>query len=76
MAVISNISREGLGLLVSGVHNIRVGQKIQVNFTLDDKNNTPLNKTAVVRSVDQNRIGCEFKKDQAFEKGLGFYLRT
>ena len=75
-AEISDLSREGLGFIVSGIHNVRVGQKLQVNFALDDKNNTPLNKTAVVRSVDQNRIGCEFKKDQAFEKGLGFYLRT
>ena len=75
-AVISDISREGLGFNVSGVHNVRVGQKILVNFALDDKNNTPLNKAAVVRSVDRNRIGCEFKKDQAFEKDLGFYLRS
>ncbi|NNF45222.1 MAG: PilZ domain-containing protein [Desulfofustis sp.] len=75
-AVISDISREGLGFMVSGVHNVRVGQKILVNFALDDKHNTPLKKTAVVRSVDQNRIGCEFKRDQAFEKSLGFYLRT
>lgn len=75
-AIIKDLSRNGMGFLVSGVHNVRVGQKILVNFALDDKNNTPLRKTAVVRSVDQNRIGCEFKKDQAFEKALGFYLRA
>ena len=75
-AEISDLSREGLGFMVSGIHNVRVGQKILINFALDDKNNTLLQKTAVVRSVDRNRIGCEFKKDQAFEKGLGFYLRS
>ena len=75
-AAIKDLSKNGMGFMVSGVHNVRVGQKILVNFALDDKNNTPLKKTAVVRSVDQNRIGCEFKKDQAFEKDLGFYLRT
>ena len=75
-AAIKDLSSNGMGFMVSGVHNVRVGQKIQVNFALDDKNNTPLKKLAVVRSVYQNRIGCEFKKDQAFEKDLGFYLRT
>lgn len=73
---IKDLSKNGVGFLVSGAHNVRVGQKIMVIFDLDDKNNTPLKKQAVVRSVYQNRIGCEFKKDQAFEKGLGFYLRT
>ena len=75
-AAIKDLSRNGMGFMVSGVHNVRVGQRILVNFALDNKNSTPLNKAAVVRSVDQNRIGCEFKKDQAFEKDLGFYLRT
>lgn len=75
-ALIQDLSRNGLGLMISGVHNVSVGQKIQVNFALDDKNNTSLKKQAVVRSVHQNRIGCEFRKDQAFEKDLGFYLRT
>jgi hypothetical protein len=75
-AAIKDLSRKGMGFMVSGVHNVRVGQNILVNFALDDKHNTPLKKAAVVRSVEQNRIGCEFKKDQAFEKDLGFYLRT
>ena len=62
--------------MVSGVHNVRVGQKILVNFALDDQKGTTLKKMTVVRSVDDKRIGCEFRKDQAFEKDLGFYLRT
>ena len=43
---------------------------------MDDLKETPLRKMTVVRSVHQNRIGCEFRKDQAFEKDLGFYLRA
>lgn len=75
-AAIKDLSRSGMGFMVSGVHNVRVGQQIMVNFELDDRKNTPLKKIAVVRSVDNNRIGCEFRKDQAFEKDLGFYLRA
>ena len=75
-AVIKDLSKNGLGFMVSGAHNVRVGQKILVNFALDDQKGTTLKKMTVVRSVDDNRIGCEFRKDQAFEKDLGFYLRT
>lgn len=75
-AVIKDLSKNGLGFMVSGIHGVRVGQKVQINFALDDLKETPLKKTTVVRSVHQNRIGCEFRKDQAFEKDLGFYLRT
>lgn len=75
-AVIKDISLSGIGFTVSGIHNVRVGQKIQIEFVLDDSKQTKLNKTAIVKSVNNNRIGCEFKKDHAFEKDLGFYLST
>ncbi len=73
-AAIKDLSKNGIGFMVSGVHNVRVGQHLSINFSLDDQKQTPLQKQAVVRSVKKNRIGCEFKKDQAFEKDLGFYL--
>lgn len=73
-AEIKDVSLSGIGFTVSGVHNVRVGQKIQIEFMLDDSKQTKLNKTAVVRSVSDNRIGCEFQKENAFEKDLGFYL--
>ena len=73
-AAIKDLSKNGIGFMVSGVHNVRVGQNLVLSFSLDDQKQTPLQKRAVVRSVNKNRIGCEFKKDQAFEKDLGFYL--
>lgn len=73
-AAIKDLSKNGVGFMVSGVHNVRVGQNIKLHFDLDDQKQTPLQKKAIVRSVNKNRIGCEFKKDQAFEKDLGFYL--
>lgn len=73
-AQIKDLSLSGIGFTVSGVHNIQVGQKILIDFVLDDSKQTTLKKTAFVKSVSDNRIGCEFKKEQAFEKNLGFYL--
>lgn len=75
-ATILDLSKNGIGFMVSEVHNVRVGHKILIDFSLDDRKQTPLSKRGVVRSVNENRIGCEFNKDQAFEKDLGFYLRS
>ena len=75
-AVIRDISRNGIGFTVAGVHNIRVGHKVMINFVLDNNKQTELKKQAVVKAVNMNLIGCEFKKDQAFEKDLGFYLSS
>ena len=76
LASIRDISKDGIGLMISGTHKMAVGQKILVRFTLDDRKQTPLQKQATVKSVDRNRIGCEFTKLQAFEPDLGFYLRA
>ena len=73
-AKVKDISLSGIGFTVTGVHNVKIGQKIQIEFVLDDTKQTTLKKTAVVKSVNDNRIGCEFHKEQAFEKDLGFYL--
>lgn len=73
---ISNLSRSGLGFTISGLHNIKVGQLLSIEFQLNDKNKTPLKKQAVVRSVRQNYIGCEFRNNSDLEKALGFFLQS
>jgi hypothetical protein len=72
---VMNISRSGVGFTVIGIHAIKIGQKARLQFALDDKKNTLINKRVTVRVVQGNYIGCEFVEDRAFEKDLGFYLR-
>lgn len=72
---IKNVSLTGLCFEVTGHHDIKIGQKARVDFTLDDRKLTRIKKTVTVRSVRGLAIGCEFYQDQAFEKDLGFYLR-
>lgn len=72
---IRDLSRNGIGFTVSGIHSIRIGQRVLIDFTLDNRKQSRLQKEAVVRSVDNNLIGCEFNNQQAFEKDLGFYLQ-
>ncbi len=72
---IKNISRTGIGFSVSGRHTIQIGQNAKLKFTLDNRKNTTLDKFVIIKSVDDNYIGCAFVEDQDFEKELGFYLR-
>lgn len=74
-AKILNISLNGACFEVSGIHKIQIGQTGWVDFTLDDRKATHLKRDFIIRAVVGNAIGCEFKKSQAFEKELGFYLR-
>lgn len=74
-ATIINLSKNGVGFSVSGLHRIQAGQKGSIDFVLDNRKSTRISKEIVIRSVDGNRIGCEFVANQPFEKDLGFYLQ-
>lgn len=71
---IVNLSLSGACFEVRGIHNLKVGQKGSLVFTLDNRKQTVLIKQVVIKSVRNNQIGCEFIADKAFEKDLGFYL--
>jgi PilZ domain len=72
---VMNISRSGVGFTVTGLHTIKIGQKARLQFTLDNKKRTPIDKRVTVRAVLGNYVGCEFLEERAFEKDLGFYLQ-
>ena len=76
VAIIRNLSFDGICLEVGGTHPVQKGQRGYVDFTLDDKKRTQIKREFLVQSVQGNKVGCQFKKDQAFEKELGFYLRS
>ncbi len=75
LAQIKNISRSGIGFCVSGKHTIQTGQNAKVKFTLDNRKSTTLDKFVIIKSVNDNYIGCAFIENQDFEKELGFYLQ-
>lgn len=72
---IHNISREGIGFTVTGLHHLEKGLELILDFQLDDKKKTQLRKEAIVRLVEKDYIGCQFVENAAEEKALGFYLR-
>jgi hypothetical protein len=72
---IVNLSMSGACFEVLEKHNIQIGQKGSINFTLDDPKQTPFVENVIVRSIQGNLIGCEFTEDRAYQRELGFYLR-
>ncbi len=73
---IRNISTGGIGFTVSGIHQLKKGQLIGVEFQLNDKKQTALRKKAVVVSVNTNQIGCQFSASEETGKALGFFLQS
>lgn len=73
---VHNLSRSGLGFTISGLHAIQEDQVLEVEFQLSDHNKTVLKKQAIVRSVRQNNIGCEFRYNADLDKALGFFLHN
>ena len=73
---IKNISQGGLGFTISEVNTIEVGQLLLITFQLDDKKKTSLKKEVIVQSVSDNFVGCRFTTGQAYEKEIGFYLKS
>ena len=73
---INDISRGGLGFTVSGLHRIEKDQELQVEFQLNDKKKTVLKRRMLVKSVQQNSVGCQFKDAAEMERALGFFLHS
>jgi hypothetical protein len=74
-AKVINLSLSGACFELRGVHDLKIGQKGVLVFSLDNKKETVLTKNIHIKTVTGNRIGGEFFEDQAYEKELGFYLR-
>ncbi|WP_028581574.1 PilZ domain-containing protein [Desulfogranum japonicum] len=73
---IHNISRGGIGFTVSGMHNLQPQQVINLEFHLNDKAQTLIKKEATIRTVINNKIGCQFFERDELGKALGFFLRS
>lgn len=74
-AKVINLSLSGACFEFRGTHDMKIGQKGTLVFTLDNRKASQLTKVVYIRSISGNRIGCEFLEDRAFDKELGFYLR-
>ena len=71
---ILNLSAHGIGFRTATMSALSIGDKVRLQFTLDDKKQSEIIKEGIVRNVDGDYVGCEFTDPSQHEKTLGFYL--
>jgi hypothetical protein len=76
---VSNLSKTGIGFTLDskGVRDsdIREGNILRIQFTLDDRERSVVRIKVIVRSIGDKRVGGElYQPEQHTMKQLGFYL--
>lgn len=71
---VTNLSRFGLQFYSSESDKLKVGDRIGVEFRLDDKTRSLIRKKVIIRRIEGNVVGSEFSSPDEFDKVLGFYL--
>ncbi len=69
-----NISRTGLEFKSHEIKKLRVDDRLQVEFRLDDKSRSLIKKEVMIRKITENTAGTEFCEKDEYDKVLGFYL--
>ena len=69
-----DISTTGLKLKMTVPRAFPVGAKLLVEFRLDDRKRTPMEKRVIVRNVSGPFVGAAFHPNELDDPALGFYL--
>lgn len=73
--LIEDISRGGLMFRVIGHGTVEVGDVLDLQFRLDDADQTPIRVRVVVRHVEGGKVGCQFVNlDPGMMKTISFYV--
>ncbi len=70
---VTDLSRSGLRIKLNFKADIQVGDKLLLEFTLDDKQHSLVSKEVIVRSINDMFMGAEFVTKEHYDK-LGAYL--
>lgn len=72
---IKNISMGGIGFTALDRVRVKLGDTLKVKFTLDKVPPEIVEKEVVVRTIQDNYIGCVFAQESGYsDRTLGFYL--
>lgn len=72
--VVQNLSKAGLKFSCGNANQLRIGDRLQVRFNLDNANQTLIKKAVLVRSVHADTVGCQFDGADKYDAALGFYF--
>ncbi|MBW1892446.1 MAG: PilZ domain-containing protein [Deltaproteobacteria bacterium] len=70
---VTDLSRSGLRIKLNSPQDLVPGDKLNLEFILDDKQRSVVNKEVIVRSIKNLSIGAEFSHTEHYDK-LGSYL--
>ena len=73
--IVNNVSQKGINFSMLTACDIKIGDMLEVIFTLDDANKTVIRKQVEIKSANDRLVGCCFTDTQSYDKELGFYLR-
>lgn len=70
---IRDISQSGIQFSINSIPEFDVGDKLTIEFTLDDDERSQIRETGIVQWIQSNRVGLDFQTTDHYGK-LGPYL--
>ena len=70
---IRDISQSGIQFSVNSMPEFEVGDKLTIEFTLDDDERSQIREAGIVQRIESNIVGLDFKTTDHYGK-LGRYL--
>lgn len=71
---VENISKNGMKFKSPMTRLLQEGDNVKLRFTLDNSSQALVKKMAIVKSVVNNRAGCQFQHSDKLDTTLGFYF--
>ena len=71
---LNSISMNGIGFTTLNGNGLTINDRLMVKIFLGGGYKSQIEKTAVVRWVQDRDIGCSFSETDEYDKILGFYL--
>lgn len=69
-----NLSKTGMRLKLNSPPPFQLGDRINVEFRLDDKNKSLINRDVYVQNIKDLFVGAEYVSQFSLDSTLGFYL--
>lgn len=71
---VMDLSINGVRVVLHDNLHFAIGDTLTIEFTLDDKNRSLIQKNVVVRNIRDLFVGFEYVTQPSFDSVLGFYL--
>ena len=72
--LVLDISQSGLKLKLNVPQELKIGDRLEVEFHLDDHRHSHIKKQAIIKSIKSANVSLEFIVDEPYAKALGFYM--